>query len=149
MRTVKFRAWDKKKKQMMGIDYPDKWEEAIAESRERFDKTILFGITDMSKDKSLVLTQWTGLKDSKGVEIYEGDVVKESSDYEMVVLFGEFQTFWKGTVGDASIGWHLRLWRSSPEKRYQEGYALSIQDEDEGCLEVIGNIYENANLLTK
>lgn len=70
---------------------------------------------------SLPLMQYTGLKDKKGRDIYEGDIVKyDNSKYEVLFNGGSFQL-----------------------KTGSGYYAMSPQ-----YCEIIGNIYENPNLLT-
>lgn len=77
--------------------------------------------------KRLELMQYTGLKDSNGKEIYEGDISLDWRDKPVVVE-------WNDELGSCGCcGW----------------------DEFQGCgfvnvyqgMEVIGNIYENPELL--
>ncbi len=79
------------------------------------------------KDKDTIIMQFTGLKDKNGKEIFEGDIVKEKniSDGEHIrkVVF-EKGGFWLEGK-DGSGGWLF--------------IPLSI--------EIIGNIYENPELL--
>ena len=79
-------------------------------------------------DKGLILMQYTGLKDRNENEIYEGDIIKctvtdNSADYLQI------------EAGDK----HSVLRIISIPDLYQEGLS------DDG--EIIGNIYENNNLL--
>lgn len=80
-------------------------------------------------DENICLMQSTGLKDKNGVEIFEGDVVKLkytiTSDFELF----EVRQFRGG------------MWRIDNRRR---GSDLWLRNED--C-EVIGNIYENQDLI--
>jgi len=61
-REIKFRAWDKDKKIMVGdID---------------IDYTITMNGYIQELQKYYILLQYTGLKDKNGKEIYEGDIIK-------------------------------------------------------------------------
>lgn len=102
-RVIKFRAWDKNKKEM-------------------FDPV---GEMDLNNDGVM---QFTGLKDKNGKEIYEGDIVKDCSDSDLV-----FEVKWDNDWA----GYKL------PES-FDEEYNYPISQI---TLEVIGNIYENPELL--
>ena len=92
------------------------------------------------------LMQYTGLKDKNGKEIYEGDIIKSVSEIVRTIdntKTGKFSTnFYR-------VGWHQsgcwNLFKSiSDEHIGITGITLS-------CLkyyEVVGNIYENTELLT-
>lgn len=105
-REIKFRAWDVNKKKM------------------------IFGPTDDNPNASWILAwegmlpimQSTGLKDSNGVEIFEGDLVQDYEEVQQVV--------WD----DVKAGFVLRGGRDP---------ILSHPHE----LLVIGNIYEYPELL--
>ena len=82
------------------------------------------------------LMQYTGLKDKNGAEIYEGDIVLFDSRECLV-------TFKDGNFGVKQL---MRVNLYTDEMReYQEPLWNLVVD---GC-EVIGNIYENPELLER
>lgn len=107
-RIIKFRAWDKVSKIFL-----------------EWDILCQFSFEDIQKDKSKILTQFTGLYDKTGKEIYEGDIIKnQNGDLRMVVYFQN--------------GFEMRLMN----KRMQSDNIIWHFNS-----EVIGNIYENPELL--
>lgn len=96
------------------------------------------------------LMQFTGLLDKQGVEIYEGDIVKVIEDDEDSCCGRTFEY-----VGVASYGNSLKLSRYVPKyptsfclisKSFYMEQAL-LYNERWFEYEVIGNIYENPELL--
>ena len=129
-REIKFRAWDYDTNTMI---YPDSELETIF----CFDKVGLSVYHNNGQEmSSFELMQYTGLKDRNGKEIYEGDIIKYSSDvinsfYRANEIFREVR-FKYGMYGIKGIedGTHIPF-----------GNILKCQ------YEVIGNIYENPNFI--
>ena len=119
MREIKFRAWDKKKN--------DWFDDDSGELYIELDGNINFGwsgeIMDDYTDR-IILMQYTGMKDVKGVEIYEGDILQSEHYFKYKVVF----------KGDC--------WRCESLKN--SGFKNRFIGRD---LKVIGNIYENPELL--
>jgi uncharacterized phage protein (TIGR01671 family) len=84
----------------------------------------------------VVLMQYTGLKDKNGKEIYEGDIVK-AEDFDWG-LDGNYQIKWGGDYPAFDI---FELSGKSLDVEYN----ILSSDPD---IEVIGNIYENPELLS-
>ena len=80
------------------------------------------------------IMQYTGLKDKNNKEIFEGDIIKIPDDYDIYGMFaGEIYEIYFAYGG----------FRLKPRDSKRRGNWL----EDEKELEVIGNIYENKDLL--
>jgi len=91
---------------------------------------------------NMYLMQYTGLKDKNGVEIYEGDIIKDPSD-KFMSTWGEYK----------QIIHHYGGWKvQSIEAAYHRMSLFTNSDINHvvGChfhIEIIGNIHENPELL--
>ena len=117
MRKIKFRAWDKQKKEMLVVS------SISFENKEIAVKD--FGTYHFFKMKDIELIQYTGLKDKNCVEIFEGDIVKDVID-DMI-----------GYV-EYSDGLYLILYKDVVE---------TLNEYETKYIEVVGNKYENKEVL--
>ncbi len=125
MREIKFRAWlkeDKKMENVKTMDFTDKTIRCL--KKNEFINAYL--LRRVSFD-DVELMQYTGVKDKNGKEIYEGDIVvlNNIENDNMCIVRYEHSSY-------RLEGWSLREDLSNVEDRF---------------LEVVGNIYENKNLL--
>lgn len=142
-RIIKFRAWDKRKKKF--ID-----EFNITENGDVF--RINYFETCESLD--VIIGQFTGLKDTKGKEIFEGDIVKYiSPEYLYSNDKHEFKTrivFREGAFTVDLLSTDLKTNGDYIYWREAIGFsgAMSLNSVGTGVIfEVIGNIHENPELL--
>ena len=127
MRKIKFRAWDKKEnKWLLGYEMPN------LGGFSMFGEIMMMGeyanlLSSYFPDRleDIELMQYTGLKDKNGKEIYEGDILKHLDGRLSVVEY------------DAP---HFIL------RHHPEGGSDFIAVKNH--FEIIGNIYENPELLT-
>lgn len=124
-RAIKFRAWDKANCVMHN------WETICG----HFDLERFMGLFTDEKD-AYELMQFTGLKDKNNREIYEGDILKSIHGTTGNPMYEAVE--WSENEG----WWSIRL---SNNARYTLHDALTSQMGY--SYEVIGNIYENPELL--
>ena len=149
-REIKFRVWDKTTNTM--FEDNKNTDITIEIFREMVD---INGIPlDYENECEAVLMQYTGLKDKNNKEIYEGDILKEENGDLDVCLYLE---------AVASYGFvPIEIYMYNYKEQGENINKLSLVEEmykeyDIQCfprnltprdyLEVIGNIYENPELL--
>jgi len=118
MRKIKFRAW--------GSKNPE-----TSNKKEMIHNPFYLGggINDFFDERDIIFMQYTGLKDKNGEEIYEGDIYKSRLNTRFpytlqVIRWDTLNQCWNPKISfpDGTMGkFHLG--------------------------EVIGNIYENSDLL--
>lgn len=137
MREIKFRCWDTKNKvwvdQVPSLEYllDDPDAEVSHHDIDSYENSFFYPKRPLGPDFDgrLVYQQSTGLLDSQGKEIWEGDLVdycRDDAPYEVI---------------------------------FEKGAFSLVRVDDEGCgnfdhcfdkqrdVKVIGNIFENSNLL--
>jgi len=89
------------------------------------------GLLDWFEDEDLM--QYTGLKDKNGKEIYEGDIVKDKKNHPRMKLVVKYEGVGFSIKDIKNGDCQILFYNSSCRK--QEN------------IEIIGNIYENPELL--
>ena len=136
MREIKFRVFIDYK-----IFYQDKYDE-YGDNLTSIDickKTItITGFHNYEnvyrfEDEKVKLMQYTGVKDKNGKEIYEGEIVK-------IIKLEGYGEYCEQVEYTGRIECYISEFRIQPLN-------LRLSDESTVEIEIIGNIYENKNLL--
>ncbi|RDH76364.1 hypothetical protein DVS77_21660 [Mycolicibacterium moriokaense] len=139
MRDIKYRVWDTQEKKMFkvyalmrlgGVSPPLArivGRTKVPSSSRRYYPSYSSPTTDMIDFERGVVMQYTGLNDKNGVGIYEGDVVTTGNGLKRIVIY------------DAPGFW---LAKNLTDKIDIDSFSTPRAYE-----EVIGNIYENPELL--
>ena len=132
MRTIKFRAWDKREKRWLGVNLHMSVIDGLLWWQFGYGCEIL----SAEERENIELVQYIEREDKNKKEMYEGDVVK-----------------WVNNFGEENIGWirytkpiagfYIVLIKGS----YIPFYTGSERNFSWTDLEIIGNIYENPELL--
>ena len=140
MREIKFRAWDKKKKKMVypsrlfghNAGIPSKLYATEVRDKEGF----FYSITK----NQIILMQCTGLKDKHGKEIYEGDIVKiiySTSRMNTPEIIVEQVKFVNGAF--------MPFYWLREHENYEIDNLINVTKN----IQVVGNVFENPELLRK
>lgn len=128
----KYRAWDKHSQKMFANDELIIWDNNVyANDSKKLSCNYLKG---WSIDEEYLM-QSTGLFDENGVEIFEGDIVQFEDCYEVF----DFLYINTGIIEWCQGGFHVTNRGSVLMEDLLDGDSLDVT--------IIGNIYENPELL--
>ncbi|MEK6459172.1 YopX family protein [Heyndrickxia faecalis] len=138
MREIKLRAWDEELKRM------------FYGTTEQFDDSLSFRFKHFETDEPVYM-QYTGLNDKNGKEIYEGDIIVNGSVpgpcFGVKGLF--LQTKYKVAMVNGCF-----VVECDPEcvddhvfENYHLLFEMGCDGSSESIVEVIGNVYENPELV--
>ena len=120
MRKIKFRIFDK---------FLNCWKEK-GSWMGNYDDFYFENLEEILNDKDYIVLQFTGLKDKNGKEIYEGDIIQLWVCEKLEGLIRE-------------VKWETGI---SEDGHYSSGFKIDEASDSDSC-EIIGNIYENPELL--
>ncbi len=134
----KFRAWDKRFSEFVEDFF-------VSEDGKIYKKSTDTGygiaISKETSDK-VILMQSTGILDKNSQEIFEGDVVSRNSGMPSVVEFGKW-------IYEEDFGYKIKNIGFYLNSSYDDDEFFQAMDYEDirKNYEVIGNIYENPELL--
>lgn len=143
MRRLQFRAWDIIAEKMDEVCELDNTADYDRIWHVKFEH----GGKDQAWTPNVIIMQWTGLYDKNNKPIYEGDIVKPWPEHPAFVFKNEEGNrrleYTAGQVMWQSSGWYVG----------QRCLGATEMSEFATCdccpcgLEIIGNIYENKDLI--
>ena len=140
MREIVFRVWDKQEK---------KWADSSVVQYAGLGTT---GWVREPTDRYIIV-QYTGLKDKNGKEIYTGDIVKNHW-YDVngkfigglwVVKYGMHSIEGQDYYSNSGEGFYFDAQSGIDDDTYN--IANLPFDEDKGGIEIIGNVFENPEIM--
>jgi phage uncharacterized protein TIGR01671 len=126
MNRFEFRAWDKQNKRM--IEAPSQFSSSLGYLMTFDGRTYIDGVY-----QDWIYMQYTGLMDKNHKKIFEGDILGGFFENGFIKWCDKCKAFQYYALGfcfacEGDVHWYELV-------------------EDEGTLEVIGNVYENPGLL--
>ena len=130
-RQLKFRVWNSEDKSWDNPAILEVWDESGKLEPYSYIKTGKLNPL-YQPIENYIIQQWTGLLDKSGKEIYEGDIVfRESYQAEYIVKFENFRYLIEDVVCHGT----------------KDAYRTDMISELSADLMIIGNIFENKDLL--
>ena len=133
MNNLKFRAYIKpiqKIVDVLEINFKNKIATLDIDTKKVYPDVSFWWKETSVPFSNIEIMQSTGLKDKNGKEIFDGDIVSKENEY---VVIKSFTGLWKAVS-------------QKDDEKDRELYFLTLADVCED-IEVIGNIYENKELL--
>jgi hypothetical protein len=140
MREIRFRVWDSENTEWFPRDLSSGWVNICPNGE------IVYGEVDgdpEENDGRFEVSMFTGLKDKNGNEIYDGDIVKGPT-YSTCTGPGYRSTRTKEIVFEVKSNIGTYGYAFTISGNYDNNYRGFPRHEE---LEIIGNIYENKELL--
>lgn len=148
MRKIKFRAWHKEQKKMYSAEEMGEDQLTLMPDGRGFANidSVSTKLSQIDNNRKMIPLQFTGLHDKNGKEIYEGDIIHKHYDYftDPADIGGK-----RHIVGDYyfPIEFKQGCFGHSQDKAFN--LFTPLMKVNLGNWEVIGNIYENPELLNE
>lgn len=139
MREIEYRAWLKDEQKMVNVASIDFRIEEIAYVEQRTIDNIQHAWYEYRDFNEIELLEYTGFKDKNGKKIFDGDIVKTNGYIYKVI-------YWK-----EEAKYHLTSDYYDSDCSFGDVYDVFIKSNNGEYkdLEIIGNIYENMEVLNE
>lgn len=127
MREFKFRAWQQFDREFRSLDH-----------QSNYYIGFYFGHDGTELKDDFIISQYTETKDKNDNEIWEGDILKIYRDGEIIIAT---IIFFNGCFGWNDHTYHNEFYSMSTTME------VIAEDNINYSIEVIGNIYQNSDLL--
>jgi hypothetical protein len=131
MREIRFRAWHTKNKKMFSAEEMAADQLTLLPTGEFINVSSAdTRLSNIIPQSAMIPMQYTGIKDSTGKDIYEGDILRHPSSNEcFAITWAPMRCGFRADYGN-------------------KGHSdIEMQIGIRGCAFVIGNIHENPELL--
>ena len=135
-REIKFRVWTDS---VGNLCLPD-CKYRMLYPGDKYLRAIYFDEIPWDESRFGILMQYTGLKDKNGIDIYEGDIIK--STWKENNPYGYRPEEWDDEEEITIVKYQAPSFNI--KYKFGDGGQMVIEDFR---MEVIGNIYENPNLV--
>ncbi len=131
-RPLKFRLWLNKESRYL---YQDGFTFLASEGKAYTPMDYDGGLEELDG----VIERFTGIQDTKGKDIYEGDIL--AVKHETKPQYANGKVFW----GNEYLTYHVKYWYPGKADYYSD-YLSSLHNTNR-VFEVCGNIHQNEDLL--
>lgn len=137
MKQIKFRAWDTKYNTWVH-GYPEILQNVMSKNTLLIHSFSDWGLNSTHECEIDSLGEFTGLIDENGEEIYEGDIVELINNLER-----------KKACDAGHMEGVYEVWFNPESLRYEGKHHTPLDWSGTESIEILGNIYENPNLLNQ
>ena len=128
MREHKYRAWDKREEKWLGVNL----HMSVTDGLLWWQFGIGCSILSAEERKNIELLEYTGKRDKRNIELYEGDIIKDIENWIGIIKWDEKECF---------------FYVEYPLQNETMMFDDAFDSNPERNAEIIGNILQNPELV--